>query len=120
MNFNDRNECEQFLYNNYNGHNNNIGQEKTIFYSFDTQQLVCSYSLTNAVELQVDQYSVTMVLSSSCPEDQTTTTTTTTSSNTQNSPTTLPYYDDYTDQSQNEYREVEETPIEKLDDQRKE
>ena len=118
MNFNDRNQCEQFLYNNYNGHNNNIRQEKTIFYSFDTQQLVCSYSLTNAVELQVDQYSVTMVLSSSCPEDQTTTTTT--SSNTQNSPTTLPYYDDYTDQSQNEYREVEETPIEKLDDQRKE
>ena len=70
------------------------------------------------MELQVDQYSVMMVLSSSCPEDQTTTTTT--SSNTQNPPTTLPYYDDYTDQSQNEYREVEETPIEKLDDQRKE
>ena len=70
MNFNDRNECKQFLDNNYNGHNNNIRQEKTIFYSFDTQQLVCSYSLTNAVELQVDQYSVTMVLSSSCPEEQ--------------------------------------------------
>ena len=72
------------------------------------------------MELQVDQYSVTVVLSSSCPEDQTTTTTTTKSSNTQNSPTTLPYYDDYIDQSQDEYREVEETPIENLDDQRKE